>query len=263
MRSWFHYVVSADTSGRHIVRTFYPETGRMTSKITYKSNETKVKNGDAIEWYDDGSRRYQGAYLNDKAEGIWKTFNYETDILSDSGRYESDQKQGTWQFFDNIGRLEWQYEYINDIRDGNFQRFDTLGIIVNSGIYKADTIFQQSNPPSIDIDEVQPVFALCIEQENTNNRDCGSAKMMRYINDNFNYPSMAIEYGIQGTAYIHFVVDKNGKVKNVEVMKGLCDAVKKECKRLIENMPDWEQAGEQAGEPVSVRYIIPIKLRLG
>ncbi|MDX1350114.1 MAG: energy transducer TonB [Putridiphycobacter sp.] len=261
-RSWFHYMVSVDGNGTYVVRTFYPETRTMTAQISYRSKMTLVKNGPAMEWYDDGSKVYEGTYLAGKRHGVWKRYYYGTDILSDSGRYENDQKQGNWQEYDNKGRLEAKYAYVNGERDGDFFQFDSLGTIVNKGVYRSDTIFAEDNPTTFAFDEVNPSFSNCNESEDIKTEDCGHLKMAYYIRDNFEYPKFARENYVQGTALVQFVIEKDGSVTDVKAIRGLCDAVKVECERIIKKMPKWEQPGMQAGEPVRVRYTIPIKLRL-
>lgn len=90
----------------------------------------------------------------------------------------------------------------------------------------------------------------------------GEAAMAKWIQENVEYPQMSIEMGETGTVYVEFVVNKNGSIEQVRVVRGVSDALDAEAKRVVKKMPKWKP-GEQAGKPVRVRYTIPINFRLG
>ena len=87
----------------------------------------------------------------------------------------------------------------------------------------------------------------------------GDAELMKFIQKNIIYPAVEKEAGISGTAYITFVVDKDGKIQDVKILKGVsggpnCD---KEAMRVVKSMPPWKP-GKQNGRPVSVQFNLPI-----
>jgi protein TonB len=91
----------------------------------------------------------------------------------------------------------------------------------------------------------------------------GPAEMMKYIQKNIHYPEMAKEAGIQGKCFVKFVVEPDGTISNVEVLKGVsggsdCD---KEAVRVVKSMPKWS-AGKQNGRAVRVWFNLPIVFRL-
>jgi protein TonB len=91
----------------------------------------------------------------------------------------------------------------------------------------------------------------------------GEDKLMEFLNKNISYPAMEKDNGISGTVYVNFIVDKDGKIKDVKVVRGVkggpgCD---KEALRVISKMPDWS-AGKQNGRQVSVQFVLPIKFQL-
>jgi TonB family protein len=90
----------------------------------------------------------------------------------------------------------------------------------------------------------------------------GPQAMSQFIVDNFVYPEAARKNNEEGTVWIEFVVQSNGKLSDVKVVKGVSKSLNTECIRIIEKMPKWKP-GEQAGKKVNVRYTIPIKARLG
>ncbi len=83
----------------------------------------------------------------------------------------------------------------------------------------------------------------------------------RYIAQNLIYPREASQHGIQGTVHVQFVVDKFGKVVNVEILRGVHPAIDKEAIRVIRSSPKWKP-GSQNGLPVDVIFVFPINFRL-
>jgi protein TonB len=72
---------------------------------------------------------------------------------------------------------------------------------------------------------------------------------------------MAKESGIQGRVFVTFVVEKNGSVTDVRVLRGIGGGCDEEAIRVVQNMPKWS-AGKQRGKPVRVQFNLPIKFTL-
>ena len=90
----------------------------------------------------------------------------------------------------------------------------------------------------------------------------GPSAMAEWIREKVEYPELAKEMGEQGVVYVKFVVNSNGSIEQVSVVKGVSDALDAEAKRLVRNMPKWKP-GEQAGKKVRVSFTLPIHFRLG
>ena len=90
----------------------------------------------------------------------------------------------------------------------------------------------------------------------------GEEARMKYMVENIKYPEEARKKGIQGTAYVTFVVEKDGSISNVKVLRGFDKACDEESVRVIKNMPNWKP-GNQRGEAVRVQFNLPIKFALG
>jgi len=91
----------------------------------------------------------------------------------------------------------------------------------------------------------------------------GDVEMIKYIQKNIVYPAIEKDAGISGTAYVTFVVDKEGHINDVKILRGVsggpnCD---KEAMRVVKSMPPWK-AGKQNGRSVMVQYNLPIKFVL-
>jgi protein TonB len=85
--------------------------------------------------------------------------------------------------------------------------------------------------------------------------------LMKYLHDKIKYPSIAQENGIQGRVICTFVVNKDGSIVDIKVVRSVDAALDKEAIRVIENMPKW-RPGKQAGKPVRVKYTLPVVFRL-
>lgn len=89
----------------------------------------------------------------------------------------------------------------------------------------------------------------------------GMGELMKYLATNIKYPPLAKESGIQGRVFINFVVEPDGKISNVKVLRGIGGGCDEEAVRVVESMPKWK-AGKQRGKPVRVSYNLPVKFTL-
>lgn len=86
----------------------------------------------------------------------------------------------------------------------------------------------------------------------------GDANEFRsYVSSNMKYPEVAAENGIQGRVFVQFVVEADGKLTNVRVIRGVDPALDKEAIRVVEGSPRWNP-GKQRGKPVRVSFTFPI-----
>jgi TonB family protein len=89
----------------------------------------------------------------------------------------------------------------------------------------------------------------------------GYPDLYDYFNATLVYPASALNDSIQGVQIISFVINKNGKVEQIEVEQSLGAEFEKESIRLIENMPEWKPA-KLDGKPMSTRISIPITFQI-
>ncbi len=93
--------------------------------------------------------------------------------------------------------------------------------------------------------------------------DGGMKALLQFVGKNLRYPSQAAEIGKQGTVYVKFVVDENGKVGNVILQNNLGYGLDDEAKRVIKMIPNFKSPGKIKGKPVKTNYQLPIKFKLG
>ncbi len=90
----------------------------------------------------------------------------------------------------------------------------------------------------------------------------GQQALFKYLSENVKYPVIAQENGIQGRVICQFVVNKDGAIVDVEVVRSGGDpSLDKEAVRVIKSMPKWNP-GKQRGKAVRVKYTVPVNFRL-
>jgi TonB family protein len=89
----------------------------------------------------------------------------------------------------------------------------------------------------------------------------GEQAMMDFVSKNVVYPQEAQEKGISGRVFVSFIVEKDGSVNEVKVMRGIGGGCDEESVRVIKAMPKWKP-GKMKGKPVRVSYMMPITFRL-
>lgn len=89
----------------------------------------------------------------------------------------------------------------------------------------------------------------------------GNAKLLEYVQKNLKYPMMARESDIQGKVYVGFVVEKDGSISNVRVLRGIGGGCDEEAVRVVQSLPKFKP-GKQRGNPVRVQYTLPIVFKL-
>ena len=89
----------------------------------------------------------------------------------------------------------------------------------------------------------------------------GDRGLIDYLGKELRYPSMAVQAEIQGVVYVQFTIGTDGRVTDERVLRGIGGGCDEEALRVIKAMPDWSP-GEQRGNRVPVRMVLPIKFTL-
>ena len=84
---------------------------------------------------------------------------------------------------------------------------------------------------------------------------------MAYLSKNIQYPPIAEENGIQGRVVATFVVERDGSITDVQVMRGVDPSLDREAIRVLKGMPRWIP-GKQNGSAVRVKYTVPVTFKL-
>ena len=89
----------------------------------------------------------------------------------------------------------------------------------------------------------------------------GMAELMKYLQKNLRYPQICKEQGVQGRVIVQFVVNTDSTITDVNVIKSVNPHLDEEAVRVVKAMPKWNP-GKQRGEPVRVRFTLPVTFRL-
>jgi len=89
----------------------------------------------------------------------------------------------------------------------------------------------------------------------------GKDALMKFLSDSIRYPKLARNSKIQGFVYVSFIVEPDGSVSNVKVLRGIGGGCDEEAVRVVQSMPKWKP-GTQRGETVRVQYSLPIRFVL-
>lgn len=131
------------------------------------------------------------------------------------------------------------------------QEGDGDAVVVPDAGNGTGTVIEEKAPEIFTVVEEMPEFP------------GGPAEMMKYIQKNIQYPQMAKEAGLSGKCFLKFVVNGNGDISDVQVLKGVpgCQECDKEAIRVVKSMPNWKP-GKQNGRAVPVFFNLPINFQL-
>lgn len=267
----YNYTFERLPDGHFLYKEFYSETRQLVGYETYQDQGRKVKDGPFKSWWDDGSPVLEGSYLNGEQTGNWTEWIYFGDRSDkSSGQYVMGKKEGLWVTLDAEGNKVSETNYAGGKRNGPFKNWNKDGQITVEGTYKDDKIetrksFEAEDSEMISMSsrvEKRPSFPGCattLSEEEY--QKCQEMKMLHFIYTNIKYPPFAVENGIDGTAIVRFVVEKDGSVTSIKTMRSVSHDIKAECERVVGLMPKWNP-GQMNGMPVRVQYYLPVKFKL-
>jgi protein TonB len=149
-----------------------------------------------------------------------------------------------------------EVEVLNVVEDN----VETESIEVNAEDDKeVEVVIAAPVEAPVEEEEEEVVFVVV---ENMPEFPGGQQALFKYLSENVKYPVIAQENGIQGRVICQFVVNKDGAIVDIEVVRSSGDAsLDKEAVRVIKSMPKWK-AGKQRGKPVRVKYTLPVNFKL-
>ena len=201
-----------------------------------------------------------------------KLVNYKGVVVDKDGK----AVEGAEFFIDEDHKLPQGQSYITG-KNGNFsfKAFENAKMIV---IWKKDgkmmgvpvTVNKENNsnmkivmdrewlnPPADDPDN--PVFE--VVEQMPEFPDGGMSGLMQFLSKNIRYPVNAQKNGTQGRVTVQFVVNADGSISNIGIIRGVDPELDGEAVRVISTMPNWKP-GMQKGKAVRVKYTVPVMFRL-
>jgi len=133
-------------------------------------------------------------------------------------------------------------------------------ILIDADIRQDEVLVAFTAPDIVDEEEADEhiIFQVVEDQPGFPG---GEEARMRFLSNNIRYPAIARESGIQGTVFITFVVERDGSITDVQVVRGIGGGCDEEAVRVVRMMPRWTP-GKQRGRPVRVQFMMPIRFTL-
>ena len=150
---------------------------------------------------------------------------------------------------------------INDSIDSDFGKQDFLADNKPTPLSAVDdpgvTIPDKPEPTLLEPEKQEPVLWV----PEMPSFPGGLSEMHNYLVNNINYPGEAREISIQGTVYLSFIVEPDGSISNITILRGIGGGCEEEALRVVKSMPKWVP-GKQNGHPVRVMLTLPVKFSL-
>lgn len=127
---------------------------------------------------------------------------------------------------------------------------------VNGEVLKAKEVIAQPEPPKHE--EESKVFDVV---EQMPSFPGGNGALLEYLATHVKYPVVAQENGVQGRVIVSFVVEKDGSITDVRVVRSVDPSLDREAARVVSSMPRWTP-GKQNGSAVRVKYNVPVMFKL-
>ena len=148
-----------------------------------------------------------------------------------------------------------EVEVLNVVEDN----VETESIEVNTEETETEVVIAAPVEAPVEEEEEEVVFVVV---ESMPEFPGGQQALFKYLSENVKYPVIAQENGIQGRVICQFVVNKDGSIVDVEVVRSGGDpSLDKEAVRVIKSMPKWKP-GKQRGKAVRVKYTVPVNFKL-
>jgi TonB family protein len=221
-------VQTADSLGFKVME--YSTAGELLMEGHSTKRDTLFREG-LFRYYMEGLLVSESNFHNNKPVGEWKD-------------YYSDGKVRVVRNYNSEGKYHGSFKVL--YHDGKVRRLD----IFNNGKLKEGKCFTASGADTAWFAyQTQPEFP------------GGENKRMEYLTSSVVYPKAAREAGIQGIVYVTFMVEKEGNISDVKILRGVHPLLDEETLRVIRSMPLWKP-GMIDGKPVRVRFNMPVKFTL-
>lgn len=266
-----NWTLEQGRDGRFVRKEYYYDTRQKTSELTYADSRLATLDGPALTWSDAGVKTEEGTHKAGQRDGIWRRYDWKTGTPTSVGAYRAGKQEGEWTYFDKDGVKNYACTYRDGELEGNAFCYRPDGSVTRTEVWRAGKKISEEPPiegiaadTTADV-QIAPSFPCDPKHADgiatLTAKNCGERSLMAYLSRNIKYPKSARDIELQGRAIITFVIGKDGSVEDVEALRGLSRDIEAECIRVVSQMPKWEP-GSHNGQPVRVKYTLPISLRL-
>lgn len=263
---------AAADSGLFVVRQFY-KNGKIRSEGLSKTNSAYPRlQGIYTNYFANGNKMTVRHYTDGKQDGeetgyypngkfyYSKTYSAGKQLFNEyrdsTGNVLAKNGNGKWTEFtgDNFGDDIFEGQVVNGQQEGEWRRkiHDTLSVVTKfkNGEQKWSYHIGPDGQATYWMVETLPVFP------------GGMNGLYRFLAQNIRYPVVARQNNIQGRVIITFIVDTDGKLTDVRVVRGVGGGCDEEALRVLRASPQWSP-GLVENKPVRVQYSVPISFTLG
>ena len=242
----------------------YNDQGKLLSEVTYSNSK---KNGLATYYYDNGKIQSTGIFKDGNRDSIWVSYSDLGKIISEINYIEG-KYSGLAKFHNKTGKITSSGNYINGHKVGkwifyNKKQKPFSEIDYGLQISREETVgytlldYSSSDKKKVQNDTEQVIFMA----DEMPSFPGGETMLFKFLGENIKYPKKAINNYIQGIVYINFIVNTEGEIEGINLLRGVHYLLDEEALRVVSLMPPWI-FGKQLGESVKVSYNLPIRFTL-
>jgi TonB family protein len=190
----------------------YYKSGAILKTGTFTDDSCKKNQGESIWYSEKGEKTMLITYTAGELDGK-KIIYYAGGKVSIEGFYKMGKNDGDWAAYYESGKISGKAHYENG-EQTNAEFYNEDGSVNK----KINAFEQESEFPG------------------------GTGALSRFLSSNLHYPTKAFKAQIEGRVIVQFIVDKEGKVTNIEVIKSVDESLDKEAIRVVSKMPAWSPA---------------------
>jgi TonB family protein len=234
------------------------ECDSSSAKYTRIIRANVNNDGGVIELFDlNGQLKHHDEYssLKKETKNGYSRYFHDNGSLSTSYYYQNDTLHGPFSEFHENGQTQQRGIYINNKLHDTLVTYYGNGQLRRLDVYNSDELLNGKCFTRNGSDTTY--FPYSVEASFPD----GSSGLSKYISQNIIYPTTSIELNEQGRVYINFVIEKDGSISDVLIVRGVSQEIDQEAKRVIKEMPNWIP-GERDGYKVRTRVRLPINFYL-
>lgn len=216
------------------VQDFY-NSGQLQMIGTFKKKNWKHKNGSFTYYHENGQKKYEGEYFDNKQTGKWIRW-YENGIRKSKGEYIEDKLTGKWITWHENGNIKYEAEYKNGELIGLTKEFDEDG----------NFLFEYAGDPKL--------------LDNYTDYKLSITAYTKFLSENIQYPEQAKQLNQHGRVYISFFINTNGNVYDTKILRGVSEEIDKEAIRVIK-LFKWPKPSYK-GKEIILKLNAPVKFTL-
>jgi TonB family protein len=234
--------------------SLYDKKGVLQEKITFAEKKLEVRKG-TYQQYESGVLKAEGNYSRGYKVGEWNYY-YPNKQLLEKVNYTWGKKHGNYKRYWDNGQLKEEANYNLDTLIGNRTLFYKNGVTALQEVYDegkkvGGSYFDAEGKTVKSINVIQPPSF-----------PGGMQAFYQFLGQEIKYPPNAKRNGVAGTVRLSFTVMQDGRIDNIKVVESPDEELSREAIRVMRYNLKWNP-GTEMGEPIKMKYAIPIKFSLG